>query len=447
MFDSILVANRTEIAVRVMQACKELGIETVGIFSDPDETAKHVSYADRAFRVGPAKAADSYLDQETILDIADTANVDAIHPGYGFLAENADFAARVEDSEFTWIGPSSGAMEQLGEKTSARRIMDRADVPIIPGTTEPVDDPETVRTFAGKHGYPIAIKAAGGGGGKGLKVLRDESAIESTLENAKREGQAYFDNPAVYLEKYLENPKHVEVQILADHHGNVRHLGERDCSIQRRQQKLVEETPCPAIDDDTRARMGAAARRGAKEAEYTNAGTVEFLYEDGQYHFLEVNTRVQVEHTITEVATGIDIVKWQIRIAADEELSFDQNDVALDRAAMEFRINAEDPSNDFFPSPGTLTTYDRPTGFGVRIDDGFDQGDVIPPNYDSMIGKIIVAGEDRSEVIERSKRILADTAIEGVSTTIPFHRALLDDLGFNQSAHSTKYVEDSFTYG
>jgi acetyl-CoA/propionyl-CoA carboxylase biotin carboxyl carrier protein len=444
MFETILIANRTEIAIRVMQACRELGIETVAIYSDADENAKHVRYADRAYHVGSTKAAESYLDQEQILSAAATAEVDAIHPGYGFLAENAEFAERVESSEFTWIGPSSDAMEKLGEKTSARTIMEQAGVPIIPGTTEPVTEAAEVQAFAEEHGYPIAIKAAGGGGGKGLKVVEKASDVEATLETAKREGKAFFDNPTVYLEKYLENPKHIEVQILADSHENVRHLGERDCSVQRRQQKLIEETPCPVIDKNTRKNIGNAARRGAAEAGYTNAGTVEFLYENGEYYFLEVNTRIQVEHTITEAATGIDIVKWQILIAAGEEITFDQEDVSLGRSAMEFRINAEDPEEDFNPSPGTLSKYSRPTGIGVRVDDAFESGDDIPPYYDSMLGKLIVSGVNREEVIARSKRALDEMTIEGISTTIPFHESLLSTPRFIESRHSTKFVDEKF---
>lgn len=442
MFDRVLVANRTEIAVRVMQACEELDIETIAVYSDPDQNGKHVRYADEAYRVGPAKPAESYLDQEAILGAAERADADAIHPGYGFLAENPSFAEKVEDSDVVWIGPPSDAMRRFGEKTRARQIMEGASVPTIPGTTEPISDPDRVRSFAAEHGYPVAIKAVSGGGGRGLKIVRGEDEVEQTLDNAIREADAYFDNPEVYLERYLEQPKHVEVQILADEYGNVRHLGERDCTMQRRQQKLIEETPSPALDEQLRQEIGDAARRGTDEANYVNAGTVEFLVEDGEFFFIEVNTRIQVEHTITEIATGIDIVKWQIRIAAGEELTFKQADVTLDRAAMEYRVNAEDPANDFMPTPGELTTYNKPSGIGVRIDDGFEVGDDVNPYYDSMVGKLIVSGESREEVIARSKRVLKNTEIEGISTTIPFHVGILSDDVFVESNHSTKYIDE-----
>jgi acetyl-CoA/propionyl-CoA carboxylase biotin carboxyl carrier protein len=442
VFDRVLIANRGEIAIRVIQACRELGVESVAVYSDTDESAKHVRLADDAVHIGASVARESYLNQEAILDAARAADVDAIHPGYGFLAENTGFAANVEDSDFAWVGPPSDVMSDFGEKTKARKIMQRADVPIVPGTTDPVSDADAVRDFADEHGYPVAIKADGGGGGRGLKVVEGPDEVDSQFENAKREGEAYFDNPRVYVERFLENPRHIEVQILADQHGNVRHLGERDCSTQRRQQKLIEETPSPVLDEATRTEVWDAAVRGAGEAGYVNAGTVEFLYEDGEFFFLEVNARIQVEHAITEVVTGIDLVKWQLRIAAGEPLSFPQSAVEPRGSAIEFRINAEEPSNDFAPMPGEVTTYRPPRGIGVRVDDAIDQGDRIAPFYDSMFAKFIVHAEDRTEAIERGKRALAETDIKGVPTTIPFHQQVLADSTFVAAEHTTKYVDE-----
>ncbi len=444
MIDSVLVANRGEIAVRVIQAAQELGIETVAVYSDADETAKHVRHADEAFHVGSSMASKSYLDQAALIDAAAEAGVDAIHPGYGFLAENTEFAARVEDSEFIWIGPPSDVMTNFGEKTQARGIMDRADVPIVPGTTDPAKSPDDVKAFGEEHGYPLAIKADGGGGGRGLKVVDSEDDVEEKFADAKREGEAYFDNPAVYVEKFLENPRHIEVQIIADTHGNVRHLYERDCSVQRDQQKLIEEMPSPVLDADTREELCAAATRGVAEADYVNAGTVEFLYEDGEFYFLEVNARIQVEHTVTEATTGIDLVKEQFRVAAGEELSFTQDDVDPRGAAVEFRINAEDPRNEFIPTPGDLETYRRPTGIGVRVDDGVDEGDAVSPFYDSLVGKFIVTAATREEALDRATRVLRETEIEGIATTIPFHLAVLGDGTFRDSQHTTKYVDEQF---
>ncbi|WP_458189082.1 acetyl-CoA carboxylase biotin carboxylase subunit [Haladaptatus sp. NG-WS-4] len=443
MFDKVLVANRGEIAVRVVQACRELGIEAVAIYSDTDENAKHVRLADEAYHVGGSVARKSYLNQEAIIDAAREASVDAIHPGYGFLAESAEFAANVEESDFAWVGPPSDVMSDFGEKTRARKIMRQADVPLVPGTTDPVESTEEIREFAAEHGYPIAIKADGGGGGRGLKVVRNEDQVEEQFQNAQREGEAYFDNASVYVERFLENPRHIEVQVLADSHGNVRHLSERDCSTQRRQQKLIEETPSPVLDEETRTEVWDAARRGVAEADYVNAGTVEFLYEDGSFYFLEVNARIQVEHTITEVVTGIDLVKWQLRIAAGEELSFAQDDVEPRGAAIEFRINAEDPSDDFSPMPGEVTTYRPPRGIGTRVDDGVDEGDRIAPFYDSMFAKFVVHGENREEAIRRGRRALEEADVRGVPTTIPFHRQVLTDDTFVDAEHTTKYVDES----
>ncbi|WP_435176385.1 acetyl-CoA carboxylase biotin carboxylase subunit [Halorussus sp. AFM4] len=445
MFDRVLIANRGEIAVRIIQACRELGVTPVAVYSDTDEDAKHVRLADEAHRIGESVARKSYLDQEAILDAAREADADAIHPGYGFLAESAGFAANVEDSDFAWIGPPSDVMADFGEKTKARTIMRRADVPIVPGTTDPVETADEVRAFADEHGYPVAIKADGGGGGRGLKVVRGEDGIEEAFRNAKQEGEAYFDNDSVYVERFLENPRHIEVQVLGDHHGNVRHLGERDCSVQRRQQKLIEETPSPVLTDGTREEVCAAAKRGAAEAGYVNAGTVEFLYEDGEFYFLEVNARIQVEHTITEIVTDIDLVKWQLRVAAGEELSFSQEAVEPHGAAMEFRVNAEDPSEDFSPMPGEVSTYRPPRGIGVRIDDGVDEGDSIAPFYDSMFAKFVVHAEDRREALDRGRRALEEASIEGVPTTIPFHEQVLNDERFVEAEHTTKFVDEELT--
>jgi acetyl-CoA/propionyl-CoA carboxylase biotin carboxyl carrier protein len=456
-FEKVLVANRGEIAVRVMRACHDMGIETVAVYSDADSDGGHVRYADEAYNVGPARAADSYLDHDAIIDAAQRAGADAIHPGYGFLAENADFAAEVEATEgVTWVGPDSDGMEQLGEKTQARKIMQEADVPIVPGTTDPVTDPEEVTAFGDEHGYPVAIKAEGGGGGRGMKVVRDAGQAADELESAKREGEAYFDNDSVYLERYLEHPRHVEIQILADHHGNVRHLGERDCSLQRRHQKVIEEGPSPALSDDLREEIREAARRGVDAAGYTNAGTVEFLVEEDpgrdpdeplgpetNFYFLEVNTRIQVEHTVTEELTGVDIVNWQLRVAAGEELSFSQESVELEGHAMEFRINAENAAQEFAPATGgVLDTYDPPGGIGVRIDDALRQGDELVTDYDSMIAKLIVHGSDRAECIDRSLRALSEYDIEGVVTIIPFHRLMLTDGTFLDGKHTTKYLDE-----
>src|SRR6056297_2313299 len=457
MFDKVLVANRGEIAVRVMRACDELGIGTVAVYSEADKHSGHVRYADEAYNVGPARAADSYLDQEEIIETAQQADADAIHPGYGFLAENAAFARKVEAAEgVTCIGPSGDAMEKLGEKTKARNIMQEADVPIVPGT-DPVDDPDRVVEFGEENGFPVAIKAEGGGGGRGMKVVESADEAADQLESAKREGEAYFDNDSVYLERYLENPRHIEVQIVADQHGNVRHLGERDCSLQRRHQKVIEEGPSAALSDELREEIGEAARRGVRAADYYNAGTVEFLVEedpergpdevlgpDANFYFLEVNTRIQVEHCVTEEITGIDIVKWQLRVAAGEELSFGQDDVEIDGHAMEFRINAENAAKDFAPAQsGELEVYDPPGGIGVRMDDALRQGDELVTEYDSMIAKLIVYGADRDEAIARGKRALAEFDVEGFPTVIPFHRLMLTDEEFVNSTDTTKYLDET----
>ncbi|PSQ31609.1 carbamoyl phosphate synthase [Halobacteriales archaeon SW_6_65_46] len=458
MFEKVLVANRGEIAVRVMRACEDLGIETVAVYSDADKHSGHVRFADEAYNIGPARAANSYLDHDAVIDAAQKAGADAIHPGYGFLAENAEFAGNVQDTEgITWVGPAADSMEQLGEKTKARQLMNAADVPIVPGTTDPVTEPSEVTEFGDEYGYPVAIKAEGGGGGRGMKVVHDADEAADQLESAKREGEAYFDNDSVYLERYLENPRHIEVQVLADEHGNVRHLGERDCSLQRRHQKVIEEGPSAALSDELREQIGEAARRGVADSEYVNAGTVEFLVDEDTdrepgellgpetgFYFLEVNTRIQVEHTVTEELTGIDIVKWQLRVAAGEEISFSQESVELEGHAMEFRINAEDATDDFAPAQGgSLDVYDPPGGIGVRMDDALRQGDDLVTDYDSMVAKLVVHGEDREECIARSKRALREYELEGIVTIVPFHLAMLDDDRFVASTHTTKYLDDT----
>jgi acetyl-CoA/propionyl-CoA carboxylase biotin carboxyl carrier protein len=458
MFGKLLVANRGEIAVRVMAACEELGIDTVAVYSDADRNAGHVRYADEAYNVGPAPAAESYLDGEAIVDTARRAGADAIHPGYGFLAENADFARRVEEADqVTWVGPGSATMERLGEKTKARTVMADAGVPVVPGTNDPVETAAKVEKFGEEYGYPIAIKAEGGGGGRGMQIVREAAEVDDAFETARREGEAYFDNGSVYVEKYLDSPKHIEVQILADEYGNVRHLGERDCSLQRRHQKVIEEAPSPALSKELREEIGDAARRGVRDAGYTNAGTVEFLVEDSvasetergrgdaaepQFYFMEVNTRIQVEHTATEAVTGIDIVAEQIRIAAGEKLGFEQGDVDIDGHAIEFRINAENPAAEFAPTPGPLETYDPPSSVGVRLDHAVAQGDEIGGDYDSMIGKLIVHGPDRERCFRRAERALKHFGVEGVHTTIPFHRQMLADETFRDGAHTTKYLDE-----
>jgi acetyl-CoA/propionyl-CoA carboxylase biotin carboxyl carrier protein len=447
MFNKVLIANRGEIAVRVMRACRDLGIRTVAIYSEADRHAGHVRYADEAYHIGPARAAESYLDQRAVMKAAKDAEVDAIHPGYGFLAENASFARRVEQTDITWVGPSSDAMEQLGEKTSARAAMQSADVPVVPGTTEPVKRAERVAEIADEYGYPVAIKADGGGGGRGMKVVTDSSDIEPQLEAAKREGEAYFDNETVYVEKYLQSPRHIEVQILADRHGNIRHLGERDCSLQRRHQKVIEEAPSPALSETVRESIGAAARRGVRTAGYVNAGTVEFLVdeqaseEDPPFYFLEVNTRIQVEHTVTEELTGIDIVKWQLRIAAGEQMTFSQDSIEFTGHAIEYRINAENAADDFAPATGSLETYDPPGGLGVRVDDAVHEGDEVGGEYDSMIAKLIVSGPNRETALARSERAISEYRIQGLETLLPFHRLMLTDAQFRSGTHTTDYLD------
>ncbi|HLM37455.1 MAG TPA: acetyl-CoA carboxylase biotin carboxylase subunit [Gaiellaceae bacterium] len=430
-FSKVLVANRGEIAVRVFRTLRELGIGTVAVYSEADRGSLHVSAADEAYLIGPGAPSESYLNQERLLDVADRAGAQAVHPGYGFLAENAGFARSVEGAGLVWIGPPPEAIEVMGSKTAARERMTAAGVPVVPGTTEPVVSPEGVLRVGDELGWPIAIKAAAGGGGKGLRVVHDPAEAERAFESAQREGEAYFADPTVYVERYLEDPRHVEVQVLADAQGNVIHLGERDCTIQRRHQKLVEETPSPAVDEALRERIGGIAVEAARAVRYRSAGTVEgLLSRDGDYFFLEMNTRIQVEHTVTEMATGLDLVREQVLIAAGEPLWLRQKDVRLTGHAIECRINAEDPSNGFLPSPGRITSYREPGGPGVRVDSGVIAGSEIPALYDPLVAKLIVQGVDRGHARRRMLRALGEFEIGGITTLLGFHRALLEHACF-----------------
>ena len=426
VFSKVLVANRGEIAIRVFRTLRELGIGTVGIYSEADRGAAHVSYADEAFLVGGGPPAESYLNVERILDAARRAGAEAVHPGYGFLAENASFARVCLDHGLVWIGPPPDAIDAMGSKIEARERMRAAGVPIIPGVTEPVESADEVRRLGDELGWPVANKASAGGGGKGLKVVRDATEAERAFESARREGEAYFSDAAVYVERFLDDPRHVEVQVLADKHGNVIHLGERDCTIQRRHQKLVEETPSPAVDADLRERIGAIAVEASRAVGYESAGTIEgLLTRDGEYFFLEMNTRIQVEHTVTELVTGLDLVREQVLIAASEKLSVAQKDVRLNGHAIECRINAEDVGNGFLPAPGKITVYREPSGPGVRVDSGVVVGSEISQLYDPMIAKLVVHGVDRDHARRRMLRALDEFAIGGVKTLVGFHKALL----------------------
>jgi acetyl-CoA/propionyl-CoA carboxylase biotin carboxyl carrier protein len=426
-FTKVLVANRGEIAVRVMRTLRELDIAAVAVYSQVDRSALHVVTADEAFLLGPGPAAESYLRAERVIEAAQLSGAEAIHPGYGFLAENAAFARDVEAAGLVWIGPPPAAIEAMGSKIAARERMRLAGVPVVPGTTSPVTSVADVLAAADDVGYPIAVKASAGGGGKGMRVVRSPEEAQRALETAQREGEAYFADSAVYVERYLEDPRHVEVQILADGHGNVVHLGERDCTIQRRHQKLVEETPSPAVDPELRIRIGALAIDAARAVAYRSAGTIEgLLTGEGEYFFLEMNTRVQVEHTVTEAVTGIDIVREQIRIAAGEPLSFAQDDVVMRGHAIECRINAEDVTRGFLPTPGRITAYREPSGIGVRVDSGVRGGDEISDLYDPLIAKLVVHDVDRERARRRMLRALDEFVIDGPTTLLGFHRALLE---------------------
>jgi acetyl-CoA/propionyl-CoA/long-chain acyl-CoA carboxylase, biotin carboxylase, biotin carboxyl carrier protein len=442
VLSKILIANRGEIAVRVMRTCRELGIGTVAVYSDLDRDAAHVRYADEAYALGGQTAAESYLNTDAILDAIERSGAEGVHPGYGFFSENADFARRLIDAGVTWIGPPPEAIEVMGDKISSRIAVERGGVASVPGTTTPIESVDEVVAFGKEHGYPIAIKAAYGGGGRGMKVVHDEKDAKAALESAQREAQAYFGRPECYMERYLTNPRHVELQVFCDTHGNAAYVGDRDCSTQRRNQKLIEEAPAPGIPDATRRRMGETAIQAARACGYVNAGTVEMLYQDGDFYFLEMNTRLQVEHCVTEEVSGFDLVAEQIRVASGEPLSFTQDDIMLEGHAIECRINAEDATRNFLPSPGTITRLRLPGGPGVRWDGGYHEGDTISQFYDNLIGKLVVWAPDRDRAIDRLLRALHEFEIAGVHTTIPAHIALLSTDDFRAVRHSTKWVEN-----
>jgi acetyl-CoA carboxylase biotin carboxylase subunit len=441
----MLIANRGEIALRIIRACRELGIETVAIFSEADRGANYLSLADEAYCVGPAKPTDSYLRIANVISAAEVGNVQAIHPGYGFLAENAHFNEICRSCNIDFIGPSPEAMAQLGDKDSARKMARKAGVPVVPGSEGVITNTDEALKFAHEVGFPVLIKATAGGGGRGMRVAANDLALKSALQQAQAEAEAAFGNGAVYLEKYIEQPRHVEVQVIADHHGNAVHLWERDCSVQRRHQKLIEESPSTSITPETRQAMCESARRLILEANYTNAATVEFIVDrDGNYYFIEVNARIQVEHPVTEMVTGIDLIKQQIRIAAGEPLPFKQEDVVQRGAAIECRINAEDPKRNFQPSPGKIEQLIAPGGYGVRWDSHAHSGYVVPPYYDSMIGKLIVHQPTREQAVRTMLRALAELRVEGIKTVIPLHQEILSHSAFADGRIDTTFVERTF---
>jgi acetyl-CoA carboxylase, biotin carboxylase subunit len=441
MLKKVLVANRGEIALRVMRACQELEIPSVAVYSDADEESLHVRHADEAIRIGPPPAGKSYLNVEALIEAAKETGAEGVHPGYGFLAENASFAAACRDAGLTFVGPSAGAIEKMGNKSAARRIATDAEVPVVPGSEESASDDDAVET-AGEIGYPVMVKAAAGGGGRGIRVAENEEELRKAVRVARQEAEKAFGDGSLYLEKLLVGPRHVEVQVMGDHEGNVIHLYERECSMQRRRQKILEEAPSPGISPEVREKMTGAAVRLAQEVGYTSAGTVEFLVEGDEFYFIEMNTRIQVEHPVTETLTGVDLVKEQLRIASGEPLSLKQEDVPFEGHAIEFRINAEDPEKDFMPSPGEISFLDVPGGPGVRVDSAIYQGYTIPPFYDSLVAKLIIWALTREEAINRARRALREYRIEGIKTTLPLHTRLLEDDAFRSGEYHTDYLEE-----
>ena len=441
MFKKILIANRGEIALRIIHACRELGIKTVAVYSEADENSLHVRFADEDVCIGPPRSADSYLNVPAIISAAEITGADAIHPGYGFLSESAYLAEVCEACHIRFIGPDPSVIKLLGDKARAKKAMKKAGVPMLPGSDGPVTGEEQALKVAKDIGYPVIIKAVAGGGGRGMRVVRNPGELPNALRTAQREAEAAFGNGDVYVEKYLENPRHIEFQIIGDHHGNVVHLGERECSIQRRHQKLIEESPSPALSDKIRKKMGSVVVDAAKAVQYTNAGTFEFLMDpEGRFYYMETNTRLQVEHPVTEMVTGIDIVKEQIRIAAGERLSFKQSEVTFTGHSIECRVNAEDPET-FAPSPGTIHAFSVPGGPGVRIDTFAHAECTVPPYYDSMIAKIIVHGRDRQEAIARMRRVLEMTVIEGIKTSVPLHLKILNEADFHAGRLNTGFMD------
>jgi acetyl-CoA carboxylase, biotin carboxylase subunit len=443
MIQKILIANRGEIALRIVRACRELGIKTLAVYSEADIQSLHVQLADEAICIGGPRSADSYMRADRIISAAEIADVDAIHPGYGFLSENSKFAEQCESCNIRFIGPKSHTIKIMGDKAVARNTVQKAGVPTVPGSDGPIDSESEATKVARKIGYPIIIKAVAGGGGRGMRIAHNDVSFAKEYHVARAEAEKTFNNASVYLEKYIQNPRHIEFQILADSHGKVLHLGERDCSVQRRHQKLIEESPSPFLNSDLRKRMGKAAIRAATAAEYENAGTIEFIVDArGEFYFIEMNTRIQVEHPVTEEVTGIDLIKEQIRIASGEKLSFDQKDIEFRGHAIECRINAEDPARNFTPSPGTIGLYYAPGGHGVRVDSHVYSGYTIPPYYDSMIGKLIAHGDNRKMALERMYRALSEYLVRGIKTTIPLHKAILSDPVFIAGKATTGYLEE-----
>ena len=442
MLEKVVIANRGEIALRILRACHELGIKTVAVFSEIDREQKHVFLADEAVCIGPAPSVDSYLNIPAVISAAEVSDAVAIHPGYGFLSENADFAERVESSGFIFIGPRAETIHVMGDKVSAIKTMKDAGIPCVPGSDGPLtNDTDEAAKIARDIGYPVIIKASGGGGGRGMRVVHAEASLRNAISMTRSEAAAAFGNDMVYMEKFLEHPRHIEIQVLADEHGNVVHLGERDCSMQRRNQKVIEEAPAPGISEATRKEIGMRCVEACRAINYRGAGTFEFLYEDGNFYFIEMNTRVQVEHPVTEMITGVDIVKEQLRIAAGEELSFQQKDVRIKGHAIECRINAEDPET-FVPSPGTIEHFHPPGGPGVRVETHVYQGYRVPPHYDSMIGKLIAHSENRDLALKRMEMALAEIVIEGIKTNIPLHQRLVDDAAFVSGGTDIHYLEN-----